>query len=266
MVKKNIVYKTNLEAIRARKEKVGKTGKGGKKGYLNLKDGISYVRIMPNEKGDPFYDMSLHYNVGVRSGLRCLRSIEKACVVCDFGWDLYNEAKDSGSKKTLDRARDILPKQRYFANVVERGKEEEGSKIWGFSETVYESLIGFFLDPDYGDLADIDQGFDIKIIYGKKKDERFATTTVSPRPKTSTLLPKGAKITLEELFDGVVDIEGQFVYKSEEEVEEVLQKFIQSQSEDEASRNDDGEEGEGEGEEEPEGKDVEDAWNETVAD
>ena len=38
--------------------------------------------------------------------------------------------------------------------MVVRGREDEGVKIYGYGKRAYENLLGYILDPDYGDITD----------------------------------------------------------------------------------------------------------------
>ena len=44
-------------------------------------------------------------------------------------------------------------------------KEDEGVKVWAYGKTAYQTLLGYVLDPDYGDITDPDSGTDIVLNY-----------------------------------------------------------------------------------------------------
>ena len=48
-----------------------------------------------------------------------------------------------------------------------RGREEEGVKVYGYGKQAYELLLGYILDPEYGDITDINEGTDIALTYTK---------------------------------------------------------------------------------------------------
>ena len=52
---------------------------------------------------------------------------------------------------------------RTYVPVLVRGEESEGVKFWGFGKNVYQELLGFFADPDYGDLTDPVNGRDVTV-------------------------------------------------------------------------------------------------------
>ena len=56
-------------------------------------------------------------------------------------------------------------KLRTFVPVVVRGEEGEGVRFWGFGKTVYQEILGYIGDPDYGDITDPTSGRDLTIEY-----------------------------------------------------------------------------------------------------
>ena len=57
------------------------------------------------------------------------------------------------------------PKLRTFVPIIVRGQEHEGVKFWGFGKTVYQEILGYIADPDYGDITDAASGRDLTIQY-----------------------------------------------------------------------------------------------------
>ena len=55
------------------------------------------------------------------------------------------------------------PKLRTFVPVIVRGEEGEGVRFWGFGKTVYQEILGYIADPDYGDITDPTSGRDLTI-------------------------------------------------------------------------------------------------------
>jgi hypothetical protein len=57
----------------------------------------------------------------------------------------------------------------FFHLVLVRGEENEGARDWGYSKTVYQTLLETVLNPDYGDITDPETGVDIDL---RMKDSR----------------------------------------------------------------------------------------------
>ena len=85
------------------------------------------------------------------------------CPVCNFATKLFNE----GSQESVQQAKNLFARQRFFSPVLVRGQEVEGVKVWGYGKTVYETLLSLVLNPDYGDITDPQEGTDLVLSYGK---------------------------------------------------------------------------------------------------
>ena len=68
---------------------------------------------------------------------------------------------------------------RCYVPIIVRGKEMEGVKFWGFGKQVYQELLGFIADPDYGDISDPMSGRDIAVEF------KAADQTGKSYPETS---------------------------------------------------------------------------------
>ena len=56
-------------------------------------------------------------------------------------------------------------KLRTFVPIIVRGQEGDGVRFWGFGKTVYQEILGYIVDPDYGDITDPQSGRDLTIQY-----------------------------------------------------------------------------------------------------
>jgi hypothetical protein len=111
--------------------------------------------LYPTEDGDPFKVFHFHYNLGdgARGGVLCpKRQFGEECPICDFASKLWQEGTDDSKRM----AKSLFVRQRFFSPVVVRGEEEKGTRVWGYGKTIYETLLGLVLNPDYGDITDID--------------------------------------------------------------------------------------------------------------
>jgi hypothetical protein len=87
------------------------------------------------------------------------------------------------------------PKLRTFVPVIVRGEEGEGVRFWGFGKTVYQEILGYIADPDYGDITDPTAGRDLTVEY-KSADEAgttYPTTTLRVKPSQSPLSEDSSK-------------------------------------------------------------------------
>jgi hypothetical protein len=202
------------------------TGGRGKKDNVFWKpsEGDQEVRIVPTEDGDPFKVFHFHYNLGegARGGVLCpKRQFGEECPVCDFASKLWNEGTDESKKM----AKSLFVRQRFFSPVVVRGEEEMGTRIWGYGKTIYETLLGLVLNPDYGDITDVDEGVDFTLTYTLPKTKgAFPTTNLVPKRKSSALVK--TKAGIKELLTNIPDVETVFQRKSPSEVKAILESFL----------------------------------------
>ena len=200
-------------------------GKGGKKSdFWRPQDGENVIRILPSPDEDPFKEHHFHYNLGNNSGFLCpKRNFGDDCPVCNFATKLFNE----GSQESIQQAKSLFARQRFFSPVLVRGQESEGVKVWGYGKTVYETLLSLVLNPDYGDITGPGEGTDLVLSYGKAPGMMYPQTKVQPRRKSSPLCEDGDE-ACQEIVATVPDLDTLFERKSTEDVQGILDEFLNS--------------------------------------
>ena len=210
------------------KSKLQELESGGKSSKDNLwwrpQEGDQEIRLVPTEDGDPFKVFHFHYNLGegARGGVLCpKRQFGESCPICDFASKLWQEGTDDSKKM----AKSLFVRQRFFSPVIDRGNEESGVRIWGYGKTIYETLLGLVLNPDYGDITDVDNGVDFTLTYTLPKSKgAFPQTNLVPKRKSSALAKnKGA---IKEMLESVPEIETLFQRKSTSDVKAILEAFL----------------------------------------
>jgi hypothetical protein len=118
------------------------------------------------------------------------------------------------------------PKLRTFAPVIVRGKESEGVKFWGFGKTVYQDILGYIADPDYGDITDPHTGRDIvlEVVSAEESNAAYPTTTIRVKPAVSKILPEAEAVT--ELLNAQKDITELYSELSYAELKSVLENWL----------------------------------------
>ena len=210
----------NLDAMKAKLDKLNGKGEGGKKNFWRPEDGESNIRIVSTPDGDPFKEKFFHYNVAQGGFLCPKKNFGDDCPVCDFVSKLYNDGDD----ESRQLARKLVAKSRFFSPVVVRGEDAEGVKVWGYSKTVYENLLQLVLNPDYGDITDPHNGTDLVLTYGKAPGAMFPSTNITARRKTSAL--SGDSDQMSEFLDSEPDFDKLFEVKTKEDVSAILDKFL----------------------------------------
>ena len=210
------------------KSKLQDLESGGKSKQDNVwwrpQEGDQDIRIVPTEDGDPFKVYHFHYNLGegARGGVLCpKRQFGENCPICDFASKLWQEGTDDSKKM----AKSLFVRQRFFSPVIDRDNEEAGVRIWGYGKTIYETLLGLVLNPDYGDITDVDAGVDFTLTYTLPKSKgAFPQTNLVPKRKSSALAKnKGA---IKEMLESVPEISTLFQRKSPADVKAILESFL----------------------------------------
>ena len=167
----------------------------------------------------------LHNKGGNGNGVKFWKPVDGENVIRilpspDFVSKLYNDGDD----ESRQLARKLVAKSRFFSPVVVRGEDNEGTKVWGYSKTVYENLLQLVLNPDYGDITDADAGTDLALVYGKAPGAMFPSTNITARRKTSKISSDDA--LMKELMETEIDFDKIFEVKTKEEVAAILDKFL----------------------------------------
>lgn len=210
------------------REKLAQLENGGKSKKDNVfwkpSEGEQEIRIVPTADGDPFKVFHFHYNLGeaARGGIICpKRQFGEECPVCEFASSLWQE--DSSESKKM--AKSLFVRQRFFSPVVVRGEEEQGVRIWGYGKTIYEQLLGLVLNPDYGDITDVDNGVDLTLTYTLPKTKgAYPTTNLVPKRKSSKLASSDEAIT--SALNNIPNVDELFQQKSAADIRAILESFL----------------------------------------
>ena len=118
------------------------------------------------------------------------------------------------------------PKLRTFVPVVVRGEEGEGVRFWGFGKTVYQEILGYIADPDYGDITDPTSGRDLTIEYKSAEEAgtTYPTTTIRVKPSTTPVSEDADKATsFIEAQTAITDLYSELSY---DELKSVLEGWL----------------------------------------
>ena len=227
----------NLEAMRQKLANSQNKNAGKNSGTKwRPQEGDQTVRILPTADGDPFKEFHFHYNVGKNPGILCpKKNYGEHCPICDFASQLWREGVENNDDQSKNAAKKLFARKRYYSPVLIRGSETDGVKIWAYGKTAYETLLGYVLDPDYGDITDPETGTDLVLTYTVPGTPgSFPKTALKPRRRPSVLCDD-AIASCEELLESVPDIEAQFTRHSSEEIQAIMDEFLSSDSSSEMS-------------------------------
>ncbi len=227
----------NLDAMKAKLEA---SRNGGKKSENSTKwrpqEGDQTVRILPTEDGDPFKEYHFHYNVGKNPGILCPKKNHgEDCPICEFASQLWRDGVQSNNDTAKREAKKLFVRKRYFSPILVRGQESKGVKVWSYGKTAYETLLGYVLDPDYGDITHPETGTDLVLTYTiPGTPGSFPKTQLKPRRRPSILCDE-AVADCDELIQSVPDVETLFQRHSTEEVQALLDEYLSSDATTESS-------------------------------
>jgi len=195
--------------------------------------GKTQIRIVPYKfnKDNPFIELYFHYSMGDNKTHMSPVSFGRPDPINEFAGKL----KSTGDKDEWIQGKRLEPKMRTFAPVLVRGKEQEGVKFWGFGKTVYQELLSFIADPDYGDISDSMAGRDIVVERQTPAEagNQYGKTTIRVKP-TQTGMVEDADL-LENLLNNQVEITELYTEPSYDELKEVLSNYLNPSQEDSES-------------------------------
>ena len=168
----------NLEKLRTMKENLGKKGKNE---YWKPEDGKNVIRVLPAVEGDEFYkEVYTHYNVGAdEKAVICAKTEERDCPIC-----AELEKLKKGSKSDKELADSMRCKKAYYIQII-TPDDPDTPKLYPAPQTVFKAILDIILDPDYGDITDIEEGREITIERtGKGMKTKYS---ILPKPKVSSL-------------------------------------------------------------------------------
>jgi len=176
----------DLNAIKGRLNKLQNTKRKSDL-FWKPTPGSTQVRIVPYKfnQDNPFIELLFHYNLNNKTYLSP-GSFGRPDPIAEFA----DKLKSMGDTEDWKQGKKLEPKLRTFVPVIVRGKENEGVKYWGFGKTVYQDILGYIADPDYGDITDPMSGRDVTIKYTSAQDAgtSFPVTSIRMKPTSSPLM------------------------------------------------------------------------------
>tara|TARA_R110002020_G_scaffold56402_8_gene156117 strand:- start:1510 stop:2310 length:801 start_codon:yes stop_codon:yes gene_type:complete len=144
--------------------------------------GKSQIRFVPfkENKDNPFSEVFFHYGIGTRTMISPINYGEKDPIV-----EFSKELRKTSEPENWRLAKKLEPKMRVFAPVVVRGEENRGVRFWEFGKQVYQELLSYAADEDYGDFTDVVSGLDmtVEVVQGNP----YPQTSLRVKPKQSPL-------------------------------------------------------------------------------
>lgn len=118
-----------------------------------------------------------------------------------------------------------MPKQRFYAAMIDRADPTATPKWWGFGKTIYKILLEELLGEDYGSFLDPITGNDADVsIAPLGPGASFASTNFKFKKNSSKLAEDGKKI--EEILNAITPINEVFKPLTQAEISEKLSTWL----------------------------------------
>ena len=170
--------------------------------YYKLADGSNVLRILPrslayfSKEGDNDYAhvYSAHYNLFDVQGYKvviCRQTANQKCPICDYGHSLEDKKK----------AKIYTASDRYVYNIFDYDSGK--IKVFETGPFIYEEILKYVVDPEWGDLFSLKEGRDIKIEVATVPQGQKGKVN----PYTVKMVPNKTDVTelLPEKWDEVID-------------------------------------------------------------
>ena len=220
----------NLDKMREKLD-ASKNGTKGKENSTEWRpqEGDQTIRILPTEDGDPFKEYHFHYNVGRNPGILCPKKNHgEDCPICEFASKLWRDGVENSDDTAKREAKKLFVRKRYFSPIMVRGQESQGVKVWSYGKTAYETLLGYVLDPDYGDITHPETGTDLVLNYHVPGTPgSFPKTSLKPRRRPSILCDEDVA-DCDDLIASIPEIDSLFQRHTSTEVQAMLDEYLSS--------------------------------------
>ena len=224
----------DINAIRGRLNKLQNTQKKTESLWKPT-PGKHQVRIVPYkfDKDNPFIELYFHYNINNKTYLSP-QSFGRPDPIVEFA----DKLKRMGDKEDWKAAKQMEPKLRTFVPIIVRGQEGDGVKFWGFGKTVYQEILGYIADPDYGDITDPQSGRDLTIQYisAEEAGASYPTTQLRVKPSQTPLAESADSV--QKLLENQTEITDLYSELSYDELKDVLEGWLNPSK---TSKNEEGE-------------------------
>lgn len=196
--------------------------------FWKPKMGPQTIRILPRKtnRDYPFVEVSFHqYNV-FKKNVYSLENFNEKDPVVLLVKDLYNE----NTEESKELARKLKPRTKYYAQVIVRGDEGAGVRLWEFNKTTYEKLLSIMANEDFGDITDLTQGTDLTIEGYKdsikigKRDVEYIAVNITPKRNISPVHTDPTKV--QDFIENQKDILEVYKKYSFDEIKAMLVAYI----------------------------------------
>lgn len=184
--------------------------------------GTYKVRGLPwklSPDGQPFVERWFYY-IGNGPGILAPNQFGKP----DPIKNLINKLYSSGKPEDRELAKKLQPKMRAYMPIIVRGEEDKGVLVWSFGKMIYQKLLSYYLNEEVGDILDPTDGFDLDVAIAQQPGKQFQDTNVEAARRPRKLHDDANEA--KKWLDAVPNIDDMYKLKSPEEIENVLNNWL----------------------------------------
>lgn len=217
----------DLDAIRRKLQQY--SGAEGPKVWKKNKElGEHRFRIIPWQDlppGEIFKERQVYFKIG-KSWITSPKSFGQHDPIAEFARGLW----DTGKEEDKALAKKLFPQMCICAAIIDRAAEDEGPQLFVMDKKQAAKVINYILDSEYGDVTDVNNGFDLKLIVretdrvwnGKKVKE----ATIEAARKESPLSTDKSKV--EKWLKSLPNVDDYYKRKTAEEIKVQFEEWMNS--------------------------------------
>jgi hypothetical protein len=186
------------------------------------------IFAFPDNDGLPFKVQNVYRNIDDWRPLVCPEQFGLPDPVQEAISEIYEKRKqfEKDSEEYLEcnrQLRLLWKKEQHYALVLDREKPEEGLKVWSLAAIHVQKIYKWMTDEDYGDVTDLERGFDIKVDKTNVNNKTTIDLSISPRSTRA-----GTDEQLEAWFADVPDVREMTPMLEYDDLKERLMTFIEN--------------------------------------
>jgi hypothetical protein len=159
--------------------------------------GESLVRILPPVDGKLFYKrVGIHYRLAGSGMEFCPKlTADDQCPICE----VVEELRKSKSPAAVQLVNRLAVVERYLMNIIPLSEDQKRVRQYIAPKTVRLALLKIILDPDYGDITDLERGRNV-VIEKIQGGGGFVNYSVRVKPREISVRELlGRELTLNEI-------------------------------------------------------------------
>lgn len=167
--------------------------------YFKPTVGKQRVRIVPwkEDKTNPFIEVELHKYDTFKKFIPTLNNFQEQDPILKFRKKVYDDV--TSTKEDKDFMKHFAPRTAVFVQVIVRGQEELGVRLWELNKTNFEAVASIAVEEDeYGDITDIVNGRDLLLEgyseVNPQTGKTYTAVNIKPSVKQTPLSTDAAQV------------------------------------------------------------------------